>query len=561
MTPAMKARDEDGSVAILTVGAMVLLLAMVVVTLDVGMLYFSRRNLQNAADEAAMAAALDLTRSRAAVDASVTANGFPPEVVTAVQVGRWSGIPGMPAASRFQVGAASPNGVRVSLSAKSPLFFMPYFNGRKEVVVTAAATAAHIPEASFSAGTGLASIDEGLLNAVLGGLLNSTINLRVMDYEGLIQADVNLLAMLDALATRIGAHVGRYEELLTSTVTVGDLLAATAAALQNPPGRTVTAIEAQALNALQLLQLQVNGTTSLKLGQLLNLGIWEPLPVGSSGTPTALHANLALFDLVSLSAQVANGKNMVAVDLPATIPGVAGVNLKLTVGEGEQRIGLGPVGTTLHTAQTRLLLEVELLPILGRLVYLPLYVEIASGNARLDEVTCGADPLHDSTVVLGAQTGPAALHVGTVSDGAMTNFSTPPVPNPAKVVNVLGLIGLTASASATAGTSAYTPVTFTRPEIDAGTRKQVSSSGTLSGLTGSLVQSLVLKPDGLVGILLAPLVSQILGAVKPVLVAVINALGLVDGVLDQLLKVLGVRTGVIDVAVSGVRCGVPTLVH
>lgn len=561
MTHTGASKDEDGAVAILTVGAMALLFAMLAVTIDLGMLYFLRRNLQGAADNAALSASLDLGRSQTLAANAVAANGFAPAVVAAVEIGTWDGKVATDPESRFQPEGAAANAVRVTLTDQSPLFFMRYFRTQDTVTVTTSATAAHVPEASFSAGTGLARIDDGVLNAMLGGLLGSAINLKVMDYQGLLQADVNLLDTLDALAIRLSLDAGSYDDLLSTSVSVGEVLRAAAEALANPPGGTITAIEAQALNALQLLQLQLQGSPTFRLGDLLDLGIWSSLPVGSGGTPTALHAKLAVFDLVNLTAQVANGKNMVDVGLPISIAGVASVTLKLTIGEGEQRIGLGPVGISLHTAQTRLLLDLDLLPILGRLVHLPLYVEIASGTAQLKEVSCGADPLTDSRVTLGAQTGVARLVVGEVSDDAMGNFTQPVAPKPAKVVNVLGLVGLVASADAMAGQGAYTPVTFTMTDIEARTRKEVGSTDILSGLTGSLAASLTVKPDGLVGLLLAPLVSDLLAAVKPLLVAVINTLGLVDGLLDTLLRALGVRLGVIDVAVLGVRCGVPTLVH
>lgn len=561
MKRSMTKRDDDGAVAILTVGAMGLLFAMLVVTVDFGMLYFLRRNLQGAADAAALSASLDPGNSRTLAITAVTTNGFTPDAVRSVETGVWTGDTKIAATARFQPNAASPNAVRIGLTAESPLFFMRYFKAQDSATVTAFATAAHVPEASFSAGTGLARIDDGLLNAVLGGLLGSNLNLRVMDYEGLLLADVNLLRMLDALAIRLNLNTGNYDQLLTTTVTVAEVLRAAVSALADPANRTITSIEAQAINALQVLQLQVRGNPSLKLGDLLNLGIWSTLPVGTGATPTALHAKLAVFDLVSLTAQVANGKNMVDIGLPSSIPGVATVNLKLTIGEGEQRIGLGPIGTSLHTAQTRLLLDLQLLPVLGNLVRLPLYIEVASGTTRLDAVTCGSDPRNDARVTLGASTGLAHLQIGEVSDANMRNFTKPVAPKPAKLVNVLGLIYIVATADAKAGAGSYTPVSFTQPDIEARTRKEVGSSQILSGLVGSLVTSLRIEPDGLVGILLAPVVNTLIATLKPILTAVIGALGVVDGLLDTVLRALGMRLGVMDVAVLGVRCGVPVLVH
>src|SRR3546814_7974854 len=82
--------------------------------------------------------------------------------------------------------------------------------------------------ASFAIGSRLASIDGGVLNALLSGLTGSSISLKALDYRALAGADVDLFAWLDALRTQAHVSAGSYDELLGTSVAVGDALAAAA---------------------------------------------------------------------------------------------------------------------------------------------------------------------------------------------------------------------------------------------------------------------------------------------------------------------------------------------
>src|SRR5690606_33771020 len=79
---------------------------------------------------------------------------------------------------------------------------------------------------SFSAGTRIASLNGGLANQVRGGLLGTTLNLSLVDYNALAGTNIGALAFLDALAAEVGLDVGSgtYGDLLGTTVTVGDIL-------------------------------------------------------------------------------------------------------------------------------------------------------------------------------------------------------------------------------------------------------------------------------------------------------------------------------------------------
>ncbi|MEM5749138.1 hypothetical protein AB3B15_08160, partial [Bifidobacterium animalis subsp. lactis] len=80
-------------------------------------------------------------------------------------------------------------------------------------------------------------------------------------------------------------------------------------------------------------------------------------------------------------------------------------------------------------------------------INLPIYVEIASGTATLNAVTCGYPNISTSQVTLGATPGIVNAWIGAVTPADMTNFTTSPNPPPATLVN-LGLVTVTGLANA-----------------------------------------------------------------------------------------------------------------
>ena len=100
--------------------------------------------------------------------------------------------------------------------------------GSREVSATAIAMRNDI--AALSIGTSLLDIDTEksvLLNALLGKLLNTSLNLSAIAYQGLVDTSIRLLDLVNATGT-----VGTVEELLQLDLTVGQLLDLSARALE-----------------------------------------------------------------------------------------------------------------------------------------------------------------------------------------------------------------------------------------------------------------------------------------------------------------------------------------
>src|SRR5690606_7469510 len=120
--------------------------------------------------------------------------------------------------------------------------------------------------ATFSIGSRLLALrNEGLVNQLLGGLLGSNINLTLMDYRALLEANSSLLAFLDGLAIETGITAGSYTQVLDAQVTLGQI----SRALSN-----ISAIDTDARMAAGRLAQRTSGSSAqrIRLADLIDLG-------------------------------------------------------------------------------------------------------------------------------------------------------------------------------------------------------------------------------------------------------------------------------------------------
>ncbi|TSD84896.1 hypothetical protein FFK22_030370 [Mycobacterium sp. KBS0706] len=580
---------------------------------DVGLWYAQRRHLQTATDMAALSAAQNPTNASAVAGDLLQRNGFDASALASTTLGTYCPdfenikVP----AERFRPGLVAcpdgrtppaPNAVMVSAQTTVPGVLSRAVVGGDDGgghiggtpgseedpnlhKVSVQATAARIDEAGFQAGTGLVAVDtqkSALLNAVLGNVLGTRINLTAVQYEGLLNADIDALTFLDALAVNVDVSAGTYDGLLDATVGIGDLLEAAIQAL-----RKAGTVAGVAIDGLVSLQGQIVGNPDLTVGDLVDLGVWKNLPIGESTAPTALTADLNVFQLVTMAIQVANKHN--AIYIPALnvgLPGIASLQVTATVIEPPKSppFAFGPEGMTVHTAQVRLQLKLQLLDLFGLLgqgIQLPLYVEAGYGDATLKDISCGLEPAKDATVAVSAKSGVAKAFIGVLPPDLMTNFSrelTVEDFQPAALVDVslLGLIGIvrvSGRAGITVGSGSSRDLVFDRDDIDNHVAQSVASTGMLDNLLAELggndpvTKEPRLKLSACIislgGLCLIPVkldtVGNTVGALHTLLDPVIKTV--LDPLVDNLLAALGIRLGVMDVVVTGVRCGVPVLIR
>ncbi|HEY4265595.1 MAG TPA: pilus assembly protein TadG-related protein [Micropepsaceae bacterium] len=545
------ARDTRGVASVVGALVAILGLSLSALTLDVGHLYLAKRQLQGAVDAAALAAAGDPVNANAIAARVLAANGYTqPATVIA---GAYTADTSIPIANRLDTGSsAQRNAVRVTQTIAVTSILAPFLGANGSSNIAATATASQIPVASFAIGTGLATLQNGQLNALLGGLLGTTLSLSLVNYQGLASTNVDALTFLNQLAAQVGVTAGTYGDLANANVTMAQLATAIRTALNIHPNGNDSA----ALDALNLISLQTPAAASALVSKIVDTALWQSRHIGSIVQQVPGQITLNVFDLVSAMAR-AYGPGHIA-NLSAGVGTI--ITTKLAVGSPMASVALARVGTTASTAQARLALGISLTtpPLLGTAVSvnLPIFVELASGSATVTAIPCRAD---GTMVTLTTASQAASARFGSIaSDTDFANFGTNPVVQPASAAVKLTIltipiaVGVSGTFPLAAG--APTAQNFTKSDIDNGIVHSASGNGgLLSGLAGQIHFD---SPGGLGGVITA-LLNPILDLLRPLLVGIIAPL---DGTVDTLLRTLGLRLGTIDTVVHGARCGTPTLV-
>ncbi|WP_202293447.1 TadG family pilus assembly protein [Mesorhizobium sp. 131-2-1] len=589
--------DRRANFAVMAALSAPVALALTAFAVDEGALFNERRAAQSIVDLAAITAAANINNAEKAVLTTLKDNGFnsvavqkqgtaiePTESKAVVEVvpGRYSGVSSIATGSRFEAGKLPYNAVQVSLKKKGTLYFGAMM--MKPPVIGTTATASAQAEAAFSVGSRLASLNGGVLNALLGALLGTNISLSVMDYNALVSADIDVLSFTDALATQLRLTGVSYSDVLASKATVGQI----ATAMANVPG-----LDRTSKLALQTMATGATNTVKIPLSQLIDLGSVGSLGVGQK--PAGLTVAASAMSMVTAAAALANGTNQVQVNLGATIPGLTSTTLSIAIGEPPQSspwLRIGEAGTVVRTAQTRIKLNASVglgngnngngfgngngsgnagqnlgggIKLLA--VNLPLNVEVAYAEAKLTDVSCPTGRPDSLKVTIAAQPGVVAAHLANSSASGFADFTKPQSFSDAEIADVsvklllvnLSLLQINGSSAFSITNMAPTNLTFNATEIAAKTIKTVSTKNLTQSLTTSLVNNLSLSVKAL-GLGLD--VTALLGTVKPAVVTALNGVTApVDSLVYNVLGALGVHVGEADIRVTGGTCGRSVLVQ
>ncbi|MDJ1159472.1 TadG family pilus assembly protein [Chelatococcus sp. SYSU_G07232] len=548
--------DRRGGVAIIGAAAIVALLGMAAIVADVGNAYTTRRRAQAAADIAAMVAASNLANATGLARSSLTDNGFDDVQELIVQPGVYTPDPSLPSSGRFVPGGgAAANAARVRFRTSAPILLGRVVSGSDSFPISVEATAATSQMAAFSIGSRLASLNGGLLNSLLGALLGTNVALTVMDYEALATARIDALRFLDALRIQARVSAGTYRDVLTGSVSVADALKASANALNG-------GADPRARSVLQLLgNSGALASATLATSKLLDIG---PYAGNAIGDAPPFEASVSALNMLMALAQLANGSRQANASLALNLPGIASVQLQLSIGErpqGRSWFAVGPTGTTVHTAQTRLYLKIGLVGsgILPPVVNVPVHVDVAAADARLASITCGTQAT-DIRVGIAARPGVVDAWIGDVTPAQMKNFTTPVSANQAVLVDVAGMIRVKGRAHVVMSNLREEILLFQKADIDQHRAKTVQTRDYTSSLVSGLVSDLQLDAEVPGSNLLGPLFNSNLvkGALKTLLTGATPTL---DTLLGGVLNAFGLRLGEADVWVEGVRCDGAVLVN
>ena len=547
MRAANLRRDRRGVTTIVFAASSVVLLSLAGMVIDFGNVYSAKRHLQGTTDLAAMAAASNLPAATEAADGNASINGFTPGDVSQVRLGVYTPNTNIPPAQRFVPSTlATANAVQVTMQHKQPLMFANVYkllsgnvNTLSSETLTTQSIAATNQFVSFGIGSQVAGFNGGIVNAILSATLGGNISLSLVDYQSLANAQIDLFALGKALSLQAGQVGGTYGGAVKQTISTTAFLQALATAAPS------------LAPVLDYLATQANASGgTVDLTKLINFGPYANYQVSDPEPQAGVSASA--LQLVQIIAGLNTTPHLINLNINANIPGISAVTAMMTLGEPAQNttmIAVDPTGTSVHTAQVRLFVNITLgSSVLGVAVQLPLYVEVGYGTAVLNGVGC--QPLNSAatTATLGVTPGLVNGWIGNVTAAQMTNFTNEPTVTPATLLNVLNLVTVTGSANATIGNTTPTAVTFSASDMANNVIKPTNTTDFTGALISSLIGNLQMQANVLgLGINPGQVTSLVAAALAPVTTPV-------DQLLSGILQDVGVDVGQADTWVSGARC-------
>ncbi|QZN81013.1 hypothetical protein K5K93_00835 [Stenotrophomonas sp. DR822] len=389
-----------GGMSVTMMLVMIALLAMLGL-IEIGFLFWAKRDAQKVVDLAALAGAqrLDLCRpdnadNSAARQNALAQNTFPGQVQ--IQCGNWNATRGTADHFSPSVDAGNPrNAVRV-IAERGVLPFFGQNSTLPTLRVQAVAKRSE-PTAVFAVGSQLLRTNgNSPLMATLRLVGLDVTNATILSYDGLAQATVTPSGLLAALGIPVTADlsVADFNRLLSvNRISLAQLVNATATVV----GReTAVGVQLQALSNLVGTRLDINQLNILLGSQNGGGGLFAQVisPDGTIGS--ALESRVNVLDLVTAAISIANDGNGVQVQGLNLL----GIDVKAGVVEPPS-IAIGGVGARAYNAQVRLMVDVDsdrlfaigpLLNLLGTRLHLPVHVDVANAMGTLTSIQCGAAP-------------------------------------------------------------------------------------------------------------------------------------------------------------------------
>ncbi|MVW79782.1 pilus assembly protein TadG-related protein [Bordetella sp. 02P26C-1] len=522
--PIFAQPSQRGSILVSAVFAILICLA-VLMSAQIGYLYYMKRELQKAADLSALSAVQVLAPTGSAADCAPGASVFLAARASASENGQsfmdavtpadvtvrcvvWD--PKRTQADGSHVFEPGPgervNAVQVridkSLSSLFPSVISGWMGGAQaSVVATAASTD---PIAAFSVGSRLLRLgSNGLVGKLLASLGATPQQLTVLDSAGLLNLNITPSGLLKELNLPLSAlaGVGTPEQLASlESVKLGALLNATLALVERGSGtaQAQVGLLADMVNVL-LAVAPVNA--DIKLfgdGGLFDVDL-------ATDAQAALLADIGVASILQTGLMIANGDNLI--DLGLDVP-LLGVTSKVRVVE-PPAIRIGGVGTSASTAGIRVYLYADTgnIPFFGQVlgamkthVRLPLILEIGQSEAKLTSV-CEA-PLAPQQAVLKVKSSVANVCLGKFqnmssiddffsADNACVEETFTSV-QPFEILNVLGILPIKSHIALPVFREGQgVPVTLTAPPSEDSTATVAATNIDLTELSKDVADAVV----------------------------------------------------------------------
>jgi uncharacterized membrane protein len=500
-------------------GSLTLLLAVMFMALavDTGRLWMQQRKLQSIADIAAMEAAREIVGCgidasdaiRIKAQAAAARNGYSGQLAQSpnvVELGSATTVDGI----RQFTSSLEQRAVRVYITESVPASLIAGGLFGNQVLLNAEAVSAADPAlVTFTAGSFLLDIDTEnaeLMNELLGELLDTSLSLSVLSYEGLATADLTLANLL-----RVYGSASTVNELLEAEMALGDLLTLIADGVAD-----AGTAEGLAAAALQELSSGVGNNATIRLSDIL--------AVSAPNEDATAELSLNAFSLIMAAAMFANEESTVTIS-------IAGLEAEITIHQAPLH-AVGPSEGDSCTVARTAQLDVRVTASIAGALDVTLTAEVAQGSAELTEFS---DDGSEARVVIAAT--PGIIEV----NGSATLVVDPPLLPPTSVPVAIHV-------PLNPATTQDLEFEVAHPTAENLPQTETTGSSLGNSLENALQQEDILTLPPALNPLLEPLVDI---AINTLLSPLLGEIGRV--LLDPLLEMLGIRLGGMDVTLHSIQ--------
>ena len=387
--------DTRGASIVLFALAIGVIALIVAIVANLGLVYLDKRKFQGAADIAAIQLAQAEHPNMSALRLHLEEQGLNLQDANLIlQRGRYHYDADIAPEARFTEDNSDWNAVRVDV--RFPIEERVMASAlRNDNFLSVHAVAAQRQTAAIYLGSRLLRLEGGLSGALLNALLGYEGRISVMDYNQLVDIDIDLLTMIEALETGLDVDGLSYNDVLSTEITLGQLVAALD--VSGDPDQRVVGFRLPNAFARRNLRL----ADVIRLGRAGNQTIETGRPEGSFGASAG--------ELLFAAAALANGDRQIELDL-AVADGLVG--LELDIGDPEKFMQWNYSSnsrTTAQTAQTDL--GITLLDG-SEFLNTEVSLQLAQASARMEDVVCDA-ARNVQAVHVEVETSPAELVLRT----------------------------------------------------------------------------------------------------------------------------------------------------
>lgn len=401
-------RRQGGSILINAAAGLslgVILLSVV----DLGYIFFYKREYQKSADLAALAGAQRLrsgcTAARNAGESSANNNIGARAASKVMTCGTWTPTAVLPA-TRFTETGTSPDAVRAIISGQPPRF-LPLIPA--SIISASAIATLGDPQASFSVGTKAVAVgpsSDSLLGPILEGLGLDLAGTSLVGYDGLAAVKITPGGLLQELGIPVAADItagGLNALLAANKVSLGTLLNAIATvAGQSSLASVNLALVNRIRNPINL-NLATTDPLIVALGsEGTTKGLFTQIVTPDLETNSALKAQIGVLDLVNAAVGVATSNHAITANVPLNLLGLVSVTAQVGVVEPPS-IAIGGLGSdgicnggevcpTAYTAQVRTFVHIKTAGTIATLLApllvldLPIVIDAVTGKGTLQEM-------------------------------------------------------------------------------------------------------------------------------------------------------------------------------